>query len=657
MYKCITTLPELQAYLSGAQLTAFDFETSPYEQWRHEPKAALDPHKAHIVGMSFSVAESSAVYVPIAHRLGQNVADIIPVWHWLAGWFADPAITKIAHNLAFEAAFLYQRGIVLLEPVYDTIAAAQLTLKAPGLFRSLGDCGLKTLMPQLFGTEMPSFEEVTAGSFFDELDPAAPATVNYACADADYALRLYHKFNAWFDSYLPRHRWIVEHIESPTAVYCGIMRYNGLLVDEALMREKAALADRELEQLRRNIAAIIGDVPIGANASTSAFKCYLYKDLGLPVLKTTAKYQGVRNLPGADSSQAALAAAADDEAMILLAEWCADNRPELVTLFRLVQDYRRWGKIQSTYITGYARYINPATGRIHADLLPLATETGRFAARNPNLQNMPRLAPSLPVSHDGYRRADDVGVRNFFIAPEGCVLLSLDFSQIELRVGAFYCRDARMLETYRAGGDIHDQTATVIYGLGKHDKEQRTIAKNCNFGTFFGLFPRGLQKTLKFKAGLNVTLEDCERIIANLKAGYPALARWQEETKRQAEIRRFSETWLGRRRYLPGITSSEWGTKSFAQRCALNTPIQGTAADLLKLAIGRILAGLPERSWLRPLLQIHDELVFEIPASRVDETISFIKQCMETQPFPEFDVPILAEAAIGPRFGEMKEMK
>jgi DNA polymerase-1 len=395
------------------------------------------------------------------------------------------------------------------------------------------------------------------------------------------------------------------------------------------METKQAEAEERLAQLRGEIAGIIGDVNIGANASTSAFKRYLSQDLALPVFKTTAKKQE----------------AMDDEALVQLAEWCAENRPELVPLFHLVQDYRRWGKISSTYIAGYEKHINPATGRIHADLLPLATETGRFACRNPNIQNCPRAG------------ADDIGVRNFFIAPEGKVLLSLDFSQIELRVGAFYCRDARMLETYRTGGDIHEQTATVLFGEGKHSKEQRTIAKNVNFGVFFGLFPRGLQKTLRFKAGLNVTLEQCEKIIANLKAGYPALARWQNETKRRAKIRRYSETWLGRRRYLSEITSTDWGKKSFAERCALNTPIQGTAADLLKLAMGRILAGLPERPWLRPLLQIHDELVFELPTEKVGKAVVFIKACMEQQPFPEFDVPIIAEAAVGPRFGELKELE
>jgi DNA polymerase-1 len=627
MYNFTTSLSELQAYLSGAAVVAFDFETAPYPAYQHDPKAALDPHKSQVVGVSFSVSEGSGLYVPIAHMVGEN-AWRPGIWAFLWEFAANPNITKICHNMAFESAFLYAQGIILQEPLYDTIAASQMTLKGPGQFRSLADSGLKTIVSQLFGDAMPSFEDVTAGRSFDQLDPADPETIRYACADADYTLRLYHKFNAWFDAYLPKHRWIVEHIESPTAAYCGLMKHNGLLVDRDLMRQKAEQCEQKISALRAEIDAITGGVNIGANASTSAFKRYLYKDLGLPVLKTTAKKQE----------------GADEESLVLLAEWCAENRPELVSLFRLVQEYRRWGKIKSTYIDGYSRYINEATGRIHADLLPLATETGRFAARNPNIQNSPRIGN------------DEVGVRNFFIAPEGCVLLSLDFSQIELRVGAFYCRDARMLETYQSGGDIHDQTATVIFGLGKHNKEQRTIAKNVNFGTFFGLFPRGLQRTLKLKAGLNVTLEQCEKIIANLKAGYPAMARWQEETKHRAELRHYSETWLGRRRYLPGITSPDWNTKSFAQRCALNTPIQGTAADLLKLAMGRILSGLSERPWLKPLLQIHDELVFEVPSAKANEAVTFIKQCMEAQPFPGFDVPIVAEAAVGARFGEMKEV-
>ncbi|MGI6448920.1 MAG: bifunctional 3'-5' exonuclease/DNA polymerase [Desulfitobacteriia bacterium] len=637
-YKCVYMLSEIKEYLKNTVLFAFDFETSPRDKWRNDKSAALDAHKADITGISFSVSEGTAIYVPLKHRSGRNAENQAAIWDYLKLLFESKDVIKVAHNLAFESMFLYARGIVLQKPCYDTIAASQLTLKSKWEFRSLADSGLKTLAPALCKAEMTEFSTVTEGRFFDELNPQDEKTVRYACADSDYTLRLYHVFNQWFDRFLPKHRTIVEEVESPTSVYVGIMKYNGILVDKSAMLKKQAEAAEKIVSIRKEIAGIIGNVEIGANASTSAFKKYLFVDLGLPVMKTTAKHQE----------------AADDETMILLKGWCESNRPELARLFELVQEYRKWGKLKSTYIDGYLRFIDEDTGRIHPDLIPLGTETGRFASRNPNMQNCPQ------------KDNDPIGVRKFIIAPEGKAILSLDFSQIELRVGAFYCRDKRMLETYRTGGDIHAQTTSVIYRIpfeeaadknAPHYKERRTIAKNCNFGVFYGLFPTGLQRTLKFKAGLNPTLSECETIIQNLKSGYPGLAKWQDEVKKRAAVSCYTETWLGRRRYLLGIRSSDWGKKSFAERCALNTPIQGTAADILKLACGRIISGLPERLWLKPILQIHDELVFELPEDKADEAVVFIKECMETQPFPEFDVPIVAEASVGRNFGEMKEME
>lgn len=637
-YSCVTTLEEIKKYLSGAAVVAFDYETSPLEGYRKEERAALDAHKASVTGVSFSVSEGSGIYVPLRHKTGRNIREPEAVMAYLrAALFENAVVVKVAHNLSFESAFSYAQGIILQPPVYDTIAAAQLTLKGSTAFRGLSDSGLKTLVPQLFGMELTDFETVTGGRPFDRLDPQDAETVRYACADSDYALRLYHLFNGWFDKYLPKHRFLVEQVESPAAVYCGLMRYNGLLMDRPAMEEKREEAERRLADIREEIAFLIGDVKIGANASTSAFKRYLFHDLGLPVLKTTAKYQE----------------AADDATMILLADWCRENRPELVRLFELVQEYRRWGKMKGTYLDGYLRHVNNVTGRIHPDLMPLGTETGRFAARNPNLQNMPR------------KGSDPVGIRKMLVAPPGCSILELDYSQVELRVGAFYCRDEKMLETYREGGDIHAQTTSVIYHIpveqaadknAENFKERRTIAKNCNFGVFYGLFPRGLQNTLKFKAGLDASVADCEKIIANLKAGYPKLSRWQEAVKRQTAARRYSETWLGRRRYLPGIVSEDWGKKSFAERCAMNTPIQGTAADIVKLAMARIVAVLPEYPWICPVLTVHDSLVFYVPEDRAVEAGRLIKDLMEKQPFPEFDVPLVAEAGMGTDYGDLEDM-
>jgi len=638
-YNLIYTPDKLHRYIKDAGVIAFDFETAPDDAWRDEPKAALDAHKSHIVGVSLSVSDGTAVYLPFAHRIGKNVQSRDEMLQYLtAAVFENPTVVKVAHNLSFEAMFLYALGIVVCEPCYDTIAASQLTLKSKFEFRSLSDSGLKLLATSLFGADMPDFSTVTAGRHFDEMNPADYETLRYACADSDYTLRLYYKFNSWFGSNIRQHRDIVERVESPTAVYCGMMKYNGVPMDTAAMLKRQKEADEKIAFLRDEIDRLTGGVDIGANASTSAFKKYLFNDLGLPVLKTTDKHQE----------------AADDATMIMLTEYCQAERPELVRLFELVQEYRKWGKLKSTYIDGYLRCINAATGRIHPDLMPLGTETGRFASRNPNMQNCPR------------KDNDPVGVRKFIKAPEGSLLVSLDFSQIELRVGAFYCRDEKMLQTYRNGGDIHAQTTSVIFHVpfetavdknAPHYKERRTIAKNCNFGVFYGLFPSGLQKTLKFKAGLDVSKDTCSGIIDNLKYGYPRLSLWQEEFKKRAAITYFAETWLGRRRYIIGILSKDWGTHSFAERCAMNTPIQGTAADILKLAMGHIVDGMKERPWLKPFLQIHDELVFEIPADKLGEAVAFVKQCMEVQPFPAFDVPIIAEAAYGASFGEMEEME
>ena len=637
IYKCVTAISDIKTFLDNDKPVAFDFETAPDEPYRREEKAALDAHKSHIVGISFSVSEGEAIYVPLIHNSGDNADNQEELWSFLkATVFENKKRVKIAHNLAFEAMFLYAKGIIVQQPCYDTIAAAQLTLKAPYEYRTLHDSGLKLLALQFYGADMPSFEKVTNGRHFDEMNPQDYETIRYACADSDYTVRLYYRFNAWFDNYLPQHRVIVEQLESPTAVYCGMMKYNGVPMDRELMQQKNEEATAKLDGIKKEIDSITGGVDIGANASTAAFKKYLYTTLRLPVMKMTEKNQQ----------------AANDATMQMLKEWCENNKPEYVKLFELVQDYRKWGKLKSTYIDGYLSHINETTGCIHPEFMPLGTETGRFAVRNPNLQTCPR------------KTNDPIGVRNFIKASEGNVLMSLDFSQIELRVGAFYCRDKKMLETYRNGGDIHAQTTSVIFNVpfevavdknAPDYKEHRTIAKNCNFGVFYGLFPKGLQQTLKFKAGLDTSLDRCKEIIRNLKAGYPGLTKWQNATKKRAQITCYAETWLGRRRYLVGMLSQDWGRHSFAERCALNTPIQGTAADILKAACGRVVEGLPERMWLRPLLQIHDELVFELPVDKVEEAMLFVKSCMEQQPYPEFDVPIVAEAEVGSRFGKMKE--
>jgi DNA polymerase I len=638
-YRCTTDITEIENYITGAAEVAFDFETAPLDKYRNENFAALDPHRSDIVGISLSVKAGSGIYVPLSHRLYKN-AVFEEVMNLLRDkLFQNDSIIKIAHNLSFEAMFLYKHGIVLQAPLYDTIAASQLTLKNDTEFRNLADSGLKTLVPELLGVELPKFSEVTGGRHFDELHPQEEETIRYDCADSDFTLQLYHLFNKWFRDFMPKHENLVREIESPTAVFVGLMKYNGVLVDRPLMYQKGLEAEDKLSWLRHEINRLAGrDINIGANASTDDFKNYLYKEQKLPVLKTTEKYSE----------------AADEEALILLKEWCGDNKPSLVELLQRVMEYRKWAKLKSTYIDGIIDFINPVTERISADFFPLGTETGRFASRKPNLQNLPR------------KGSDPIGIRNFFMAVENNLFLDFDFSQIELRVGAYYCRDEKMLQTYREGGDIHGQTTAIIYNISpgeavdknsEHYKERRSIAKNCNFGVFFGLFPKGLQKTLHFKAGLSTSLSECEDIIGNIKRGYPALVKWQDQTKKTAGYKEYSETALGRRRYLKGINSRQWSIKAYWERCALNTPIQGTAADILKLTLGRIIKGLLKYPYIKPVLQVHDEIMFEVPEDKIVEAAEFIRQCMEETPFKDFDVPIIAEGEAGKRFGTLREME
>lgn len=643
-YRLVTTIDGAKRYIGDNHDVAFDLESAPDEQYRGEDRAALDPAKAHIVGCSFSVRPGTGIYIPIARHPSYCGVGIDEFAAFMRELMTNQRIVKIAHNLAFESMMLYAKfGIVMQEPVYDTICAAQMTLKGDYTFRKLGECGLKQLANELFGEKLPTFDETIAGRHFDELDPGDEKTVGYAARDADFALRLYYIDNDWFARYIPKHGYIVEKIESPTSVYIGIMKVNGLTLDIDLMDQYSKEAETEMTRLREEIRLIIGGVNIGKNGSnTKALAKYLFETHKLPVVKRTEKGSP----------------ALDDEVLISLQEYCESGKANkeqsaLSPLFPLLREYRSWAKIHRTYIEGYKKHINLATGRIHPEMLSLSTETGRMSCGSPNAQNMPR------------KDNDPIGVRKFISAPQGYCYIAADQSQIELRVGAFYCCDPEMLRIYRSDGDIHALTTSIIFGISlkeaadKHNpryKERRTIAKNVNFGIFYGLYPKGLRKTLKYKAGIDKSEEECADIIDSIKRGYRRLSLWQEETKAKAK-QGYVETWLGRRRYLPDIQSVDWGKKSYAERCALNTPIQGTAADIIKLAMARILKGLLAREWLKPVLQIHDELLFLVPEDRVHEAADFIRGCMEAKPFDEFDIPLKVEVSVGKDYGEMDELE
>jgi len=316
-----------------------------------------------------------------------------------------------------------------------------------------------------------------------------------------------------------------------------------------------------------------------------------------------------------------------------------------------VQDYRRWGKIKSTYIDGYAKYINSVTERIHPQLLPLGTESGRFACRAPNIQNQ--------VS------GGEINVRSFIIASPGKSLIELDYSQIEVRLAAYLSRDEQLLNLYEKAGDLHAMTTAAVFRISPEEaadrhnplyKHRRTVAKTTFFGFLYGIYGKSLQRNLMLNAGISSTVDECKMFLENLARSYPTLSQWQKHTIEISRSRCYAETEFGRRRYVPLIRSEDFMKRGNAERSALNHGVQGLAADLLKLAMARLIAVLP--SYVRPLFTVHDSLVFEAPDDCTTESVTLIKAAMEKiPPIPAFDMPIVAEISVGKNYGSMEEME
>ena len=633
-------------FLQGATVVAFDFETAPLAAWQDDGTAALDPHRGEIVGVSLAAAPTvddisggKAIYIPLGHHdpdgVSLNAAAAAVLTLLRQRVFENPAVTKIAHNLGFEAKFLLARGITLVPPVYDTMAGAMLIYKEEGHFRRLADAGLKTLARDWFGLTLPGFVEVVGVGSFADLDPRDPATIDYACHDADLALRLYQLENDWFQANLPAHQPLINTIESPVALFTARMEHRGFWVDGPGLMAAAAAAASQLAQYLSNLETMgRRPVRVGKNAATNDLKAYLFADLGLPVLKQT------------DTGKASV----DAEAILGLRDYCRDHAPEQLAYLEAITAYRGLAKLHKTYLLGLLSKINPVTGAIHTQFFQLGAETGRFTSAHPNCQNLP-AGPLYGVT-----------VRDFLIARPGFTLVAVDYSQIELRIGAWFTQDPNMLAVYQTGGDIHAVTTAAVYRISldeaqdsshPHYKARRTVAKNINFGIIYGLNPRGLRDILRLKAGLTLSLEACEAMIFNLKLTYPELAPWQERVRQDARYRETVDTALGRRRCLPGINAPDLGLQGHLERAALNHPIQGTAADILKLAMVRLEAGLSVRPFIQPLLTVHDEIVFEVETPRLGAAIPWIVAVMEARPFAAFDVPLAVEVTVGQRYGTM----
>ncbi len=631
-YRAAYSINSIRAYLDNAKIVAFDFETAPNDEWRCDSKAALDAHRAHIVGCSFSKEVNTGIYVPIAHRRFENI-DKTLFFTFLKEFLENESTIKIAHNLAFESMFSYSMGIVIQEPVYDTIAASQLALKDDDFnFTPLQQSGLKQLATDIFNEPLPTFEDVTNGRFFDELDPRDFETVRYGCADSDYALKLYYYFNDWFQNNIESHRYVVEKIESPAAVYTGIMKYNGVPFNKERMLEIDKMATAKIDEIKQKIEFIVGDVKIGDNAGTDAFKNYIFNTLNVPVFKMSNRGRPLF----------------DDEVVLRIKDWAKENdKQDILALCDYVIEYRKWQKLKSTYVDGYLKFIKD-DNRIYPNLMPLATDTGRYACNQPNIQNIPR------------KGQDPLQIRNFIEAPDGFEIVEGDYSQAELKIAAFLSNDEVLLDAIKNHVDIHAITTSTIFQISIEEakneddpmyKDRRATAKATIFGTFYGIGGAGLARNLYTEAGLVKTKEECNAYINKLLNKYHGYKVWQIDTKRQAKYKAYVETALGRRRYLKDIRSKLYGKVAAAERMAINTPVQGLCADLLKLSMGRFLKELTNYNYIKPIFTVHDSLIFLVKSEFIENAKTIIHKCMETMPPIENFIGLTADVKSAKLYG------
>lgn len=592
MYETILTDADWQRWLAEikkADLVAFDTETD-----------ALDLFDGRIVGVSFSMEDNRAAYVPLAHtypdapaQLDRNkvLADLKP-------WLEDASRIKILQNAKFDTHMLANHGITLRGAQFDTM------LESYVLDSTATRHDMDSLAAKYLGRQTITFEDIAgkgakALSFSEiHLEQAGP----YAAEDADVTRQLqqclWSKLSAE-----PGLRTVYETIEQPLIDVLVAMERAGVRVDrDELAIQGKAIGERILAVEQAAFKEAGREFNLG---STKQLKELLFDELKLPVSKKTPK--------GEPST--------DEEALSEL----VGSHP----LPALILDYRGLTKLKSTYIDRLPEDIHAHTGRVHSAFHQAVTATGRLSSSNPNLQN-------IPVRSEEGRR-----IRQAFVAEPGHVLISADYSQIELRIMAHLSNDERLCAAFAAGEDIHRATAAEVFGIKEAEvsDNQRRAAKAINFGLIYGMSAFGLAKQLDVARG------EAQAYIDLYFARYPGVAAYMERMRQQARQMGYVETVFGRRLYLPEIHSRNGQRRQYAERTAINAPMQGTAADIIKLAMIALhqLVVVPERA--RMILQVHDELIFEVPESDVAEIEPIIRAQMSAA--ATLNVPLEVGMGVG----------
>ncbi len=540
---------------------------------------STDPVTAKLVGISLSPSEQKGYYIPLN---GELDLDLGQVMERLQPLFSDTGVTKVAHHYKYDYIMLHKQGLTFDGPIFDTMIATYLHDADQKL-------KMDALAQKYLNYECIPIEEVLGSGrnqkTMDEL-PVDDVTV-YACEDADITLRLYNVLqNQLEEDGLGE---IAEKIEFPLIPVLAHMELRGIELDLNKLKQFSKELDKELKEYREKIYEKAGE-EFNINSSQQ-LSHILFEKMDLPPGKKTKTGQY-------STSEDVLSKLADEYEM-----------PGLIL------DYRSLKKLQSTYVDALPKLVNEETGRIHTQFNQSIAATGRLSSSNPNLQNIP------------IRTKKGRKIREAFVADEGFQLLSADYSQVELRIIASIAEDEAMISAFESGEDIHSRTAKEIFGLEAMDQvndSHRRKAKEVNYGIPYGVSAYGLANRL------GISNEEGKELIDQYFERFPGISRYINETRNFAKENGYVKTLLGRRRYIPNINARNWNMRAFAERTAINMPIQGTAADIIKIAMIDIENYLEENNFdTRMLLQVHDELIFEISREEIEQVQPVIRERME----------------------------
>lgn len=576
--------------LESADVIAFDTETT-----------SLDSMQAQLVGVSFAVHAHEAAYVPVAHDYLDAPEQLNREWvlAQLQPLLKNPQKTIVGQNLKYDIKVLKHYGIEIAAPMYDTL------LESYVLNSSSARHDMDTLAMQYLNYQTTKFEDIAGkGSkqlTFNQIDIATAG--HYAAEDADITLRLHEAFMKELTA-LPTVKKVLDELEMPLMPILADMEYRGVLIDTAMLHQQSQVLQVRITELQKQIYELAGE-EFNID-SPRQLQHILYEVLKLPVLKKTPKGQ-----PSTAES--------------IMQELAFDY-----PIPKLILEYRSLTKLKSTYTDKLPHQVDPRTGRVHTHYNQTVTSTGRLSSKDPNLQN-------IPVRHEEGRK-----IRQAFVAPKNFTLVSADYSQIELRIMAHLSKDPGLVKAFEQGLDVHQSTAAEVFNVSLEEvtPELRRRAKAINFGLMYGMSAFGLSQQL------GIDRDEAEAHMKVYFERYPSVQNYMHEAREIAEKQGYVETLYGRRVFVPEIHSSNFNRKRAAERAAVNAPLQGTAADIIKFAMIHLQQWIVERDVaVNMIMQVHDELIFEVADDQLSAAKQQIKQHMEQAVI--LSVPLIVDVGEG----------